>query len=492
MLFNTIEFLIFFVIAVCLYWIFPTKVRNIWLLVSSYYFYMQWNKVYALLLLGCTLITYFTGLYIDKKRKAVDEGKKSNIKILFILAISMCVLVLAIFKYTNFAIELVNLMKPELIKWRSNLILPVGISFYTLQSMGYLIDVYRGEIYAEKNLVKYALFISFFPQLVAGPIERSKNLLVQLSTKKRFSWENLRIGLITMLWGFFLKMVIADRAATMVDYTYDNLEALDGVQIIIGCILFSIQIYCDFYGYSTIARGVAKTMGFNLVDNFEAPFFSKSIKELWRRWHISLSTWFRDYVYIPLGGNRNGNIRKQINLIIVFGLSGLWHGASLAYIFWGLLNGIYQVIADGIKPLRKEMGELFEWSDCLFTRIVSTVGTFALFTFACVFFRAGDVGVAGRVFSSMKTNGIDLVRIIDGSIFDMGLEKGYVQVMLWSILILGVVDYIKYKNIKILDVFFEQQWIGRLIIELFLFFMIVLFGKYGTIYDTSAFIYFQF
>lgn len=207
--------------------------------------------------------------------------------------------------------------------------------FFTLQSLGYLIDIYRGDIYAEKNYFKFALFVSFFPQLVAGPIERSKNLLKQLNTPKRFSYENLRRGFFLVVWGMFLKVVIADRAAIFVDSVYGNYYTYGGLYIVFATVLFSIQIYCDFHGYSTIARGVAMTMGYSLVENFNAPYFSQSVKEFWRRWHISLSSWFRDYLYIPLGGNRKGLMRKNLNLLVVFLVSGLWHGASFSYIFWG-------------------------------------------------------------------------------------------------------------------------------------------------------------
>lgn len=494
MLFNTPDFLLFFVTVVGIYWVIPNKLKNIWLLLSSYYFYMNWNRSYALLLFGCTIVTYLAGLYIEKNR--TSENRQDNIekkiKVIFVVSLLFCLVILFIFKYTNFFIDIVNMLKPDVIAWKSELLLPVGISFYTLQSLGYLIDVYRGDIYAEKSIIKYALFISFFPQLVAGPIERSKNLLVQISTPRKFSYDNLRIGLITMLWGFFLKMVIADQAALIVDEVYENLEKYDGVQIIIACILFSIQIYCDFCGYSTIARGVAKTMGYSLTDNFAAPYYARNIKEFWRRWHISLSTWFRDYLYIPLGGNRKGNFRKNANLMIVFGVSGLWHGAAFGYIIWGLLNGLYQVIAAIIQSIRTKVDAIFGWNGSIFKGVIETLGTFCLTTIAWIFFRAGNIGKAIEVLNSIRNNGVHLINLINGSINHIGIEEGYVKVLFISIIVLFIVDYFKYRGIDVVDRFIQQYWLGRFAIELALFTAIVLFGRYGTISESSIFIYFQF
>lgn len=401
MLFNTAGFLVFFIIVLTVYWIMPKQVRYIWLLAASYFFYMQWNAKYVFLLLFYTLITYFAGLYIEKVQGEEYKGRKTCI----IFCIAVCIGLLCIFKYANFGISILNkgltMADLNMIDWTSALILPVGISFYTLQTLGYLIDVYRGDIYAEKNLLRYALFVSFFPQLVAGPIERSKNLLKQLGKPKTFSYDNLRKGLLIMLWGMFIKVVIADRAAVLVDTVYGDIDTYKGLYIFIATLLFSIQIYCDFHGYSTIARGVALTMGIHLVDNFNAPYFSRSVKEFWRRWHISLSSWFRDYVYIPLGGNQKGDIRKQMNLLIVFGISGLWHGASIAFIFWGLLNGIYQVVADMIRPLKNAVRKRWGWEARFSSNLLGTISTFLLVSFAWLFFRAGEMDISLQMIDNM-------------------------------------------------------------------------------------------
>lgn len=358
MLFNTPQYILFLPIVVIIYYCLPGKVRYIWLLIVSYYFYMQWNSLYILLLFFCTFLTYVCGWIIEGLRPVNENQQESEEEQAGIereseeieeipayrkkqkICLATCILlnlaILGFFKYFNFGISWLNFLLSHIhiheIMWDYNIMLPVGISFYTLQALGYLIDVYRGDIYAEKNFLRYALFISFFPQLVAGPIERSKNLLVQLNTPKSFQYENIRKGSLLVLYGLFVKMVIADRAAIIVDTVYGNIESYPGFYIIAATVLFSIQIYCDFYGYSTIARGSALMMGIQLTDNFNAPYYAKSVKEFWRRWHISLSCWFRDYLYIPLGGNRKGRLRKWYNLLMVFAVSGLWHGASLVFI----------------------------------------------------------------------------------------------------------------------------------------------------------------
>ena len=268
-----------------------------------------------------------------------------------------------------------------------DVILPVGISFYIFQALGYLIDVYRGDIYAEKNFLQYALFVSFFPQLVAGPIERSKNLLKQLAETKTFNYENVRQGLLIMLWGYFLKMVIADRSAILVNAVYAKYLEYKGFQLITANILFAIQIYCDFMGYSTIAKGAAKVLGFDLMENFHEPYFACSIKDFWRRWHISLSTWFRDYLYIPLGGSRCSTWKKYRNIMITFVVSGLWHGASLTFVFWGFIHGAYQLLEDFIAPYVERIITKLKINTTVFSwKLLRILKTFILVDIAWIFF----------------------------------------------------------------------------------------------------------
>lgn len=329
MLFNSWQYLCFYPIVVLIYFILPKKVKNIWLLLASYYFYMGWNAKYIVLLFFTTVVTYIGSLIIEKYRK----------KWILFLTLVLNFSVLFYFKYIQFAWNnlghICNKLGIPFIEHKFDILLPVGISFFTFQAVGYTIDVYRKEIYAERNFFRYALFVSFFPQLVAGPIERSKNLLKQLDKTYTYSYDRMREGLLLMLWGFFLKLVIADRAAIFVDTVFADTNKYAGLYIVVATIIFAFQIYCDFYGYSVIAMGSARIIGLNLMDNFNAPYFSRSVAEFWRRWHISLSTWFRDYLYIPLGGSHKGKIRNYLNLMIVFLTSGLWHGSAWTYVTWG-------------------------------------------------------------------------------------------------------------------------------------------------------------
>ena len=356
MLFNSSHFLIFFPVVVSLHFLIPHKVRYLWLLAASYYFYMCWNPKYALLMLTSTAITYASGLLIHRAdRKNNIILKKLWVAVSFISNLA----ILFLFKYFDFALnnlnQILSLVGTQLIKPSFSLLLPVGISFYTFQALSYTMDVYRHDVAPEHNFLKYALFVSFFPQLVAGPIERSSNLIHQISERHSFDFHRFLRGLSLMLWGYFQKLVIADRAAIFVNTVYNNPSHYDyyGLVTILATILFAFQIYCDFSSYSDIARGAAEILGFTLMKNFDTPYFSQSISEFWRRWHISLSTWFRDYVYIPLGGNRKGTCRKYINLMIVFCISGLWHGASWNFVIWGALNGFYQMFGALFAPVRK-------------------------------------------------------------------------------------------------------------------------------------------
>ena len=347
MLFNSVEFFGFFPTVCIIYFILPHKYRHIWLLLSSYIFYMNWNAGYVLLLLAVTMNSYGFGILIDRvnhqssmygSEYEVGQGGSSKKKLYLILTVLGNLVILCYFKYFSWLVNMLNeafLSKGGLHIRVPEIILPVGISFFIFQALGYTIDVYRGEINAQHNFLKYALFVAFFPQLVAGPIERSKTLLSQIEEEHKFDYTRMLRGLLLMLWGYFLKLVIADRIALFVDTVFGDYGSYSGLIIMLAAILFAFQIYCDFAGYSTIAAGAAEVMGFHLMDNFNCPYFSKSIREFWRRWHISLSTWFRDYLYIPLGGSRKGLQRTLINIFVVFLASGLWHGANWTFVLWG-------------------------------------------------------------------------------------------------------------------------------------------------------------
>lgn len=490
MVFNSYSFLIFFPIVVLIHFMLPKRVQHIWLLMASYYFYMNWDARYVLLLLFSTTVTYLSGGMLE--RMQTDRGRKAVVAISFVLNIG----VLFFFKYFNFAIDTVNLALmhigltvpgPDF-----NLLLPVGISFYTFQALSYTMDVYRKDIAAERNFFRYALFVSFFPQLVAGPIERSRNLLAQVNRPHQFDYDRMREGLLIMLWGYFLKLVVADRVAIVVNTVYGDYTQYGGMYIIVASVLFAVQIYCDFAGYSTIAIGAAEILGFQLMENFDCPYFSHSISEFWRRWHISLSSWFRDYLYIPLGGNRKGNFIKYRNIIIVFLVSGLWHGAAGTYVVWGLIHGIYQVIGSITRPMRDRVNEILELKPkSIGHKFASGIITFCLVDFAWIFFRAESIETAISMIRSMVHIG-NISILWNGSLYDLGVSKKSLLVLFFGIAIIIFADYMKYRGIKIREVIMEQELWCRWLCYLAAFWFVLIFGVWGGSYDASNFIYFQF
>lgn len=499
MLFNTVQYLIFLPIVVLVYYILPKKVRYVWLLCASCYFYMQWNRIYIFLLLFCIIVTYTGGVLIEHfkdEHKEENEKKCINKKLCLVVCIVLNLGLLFFYKYFSWGVATVNrillLFHVSEITWGDSILLPVGISFYILQSLGYLIDVYRGDIYAEKNFIRYALFVSFFPQLVAGPIERSKNLLTQLHETHDFKYENVRKGAVLILYGLFLKVVIADRAAIIVNTVYADSSGYPGFFILIATVLFSFQIYCDFYGYSTIARGSALLMGIRLMDNFNAPYYARNIREFWRRWHISLSGWFRDYLYIPLGGSRKGIVRKESNRMIVFAVSGFWHGASLSFLFWGVLNGFGQVVEDLVEGIKKHFGNVhIQKAVCFSRKLYQTLFTFGFVTFAWMFFRASGLKDALLILRDMCSC-MNWTILFDGSLYELGVAQGPMNMLLIAIMVLLIVDYLKYKGYDVAILFLKQDWWFRTVIIMMMIFIILLYGCYGTLYDTTQFIYFQF
>jgi D-alanyl-lipoteichoic acid acyltransferase DltB (MBOAT superfamily) len=386
MLFNSFQFLFFFVVVWVLFLATRGTTRKIILLLASYYFYMCWSTRYIFVIWGITLIDYVAGLQIEKAE--LPARRRLYLGVSLVCNIGLLVL----FKYFNFltgsfrsASHLFGLRyDPPLLA----IILPVGLSFHTFQAMSYTIEVYRRRVPAEKNLLEYALYVAFFPQMVAGPIERPYELLPQFHREPRVTLEGVRSGLAQALWGLFKKMVLADNVADFVKLVYDTPRHYNGSALVLATVLFSIQIYCDFSGYTDIALGLARMMGYELRINFMQPYFSRSVGEFWRRWHISLSTWFRDYVYIPLGGNRVKLSRHYANLMITFVISGLWHGANWTFVIWGFLHGLYLIVAQSIGPLAS-----FDRLPRL-TAFCKTIVTFSLVTYAWIFFRANTVGDA--------------------------------------------------------------------------------------------------
>lgn len=499
MLFNSIDFIIFFPIVTLIYFLIPDKIKYIWLLISSYYFYMCWNAQYAILIFTSTLITYLSGIIIEyvKNSNNWNDDKKSLYKKLVVgFSFGGNLAILFYFKYANFAVEtlakLLSTINIQLDIPAFDVILPVGISFYTFQALSYTMDVYRNEIYAEKNFFRYALFVSFFPQLVAGPIERSKNLLKQLAGPKKFDYEKAREGVLLMIWGFFLKIVVADRIAIFVDTVYGDIVFYSGWYLIIATILFAIQIYCDFSGYSIIAVGVAKILNIHLMENFNAPYFSTSVAEFWRKWHISLTSWFKDYLYIPLGGSRKGQVRKYINKMIVFLVSGLWHGASFSFIVWGGLNGIYQVIGEITQPIRDKVIKILNLNRAsLGHKLFQMITTFILVDISWIFFRANSFIASLYILKSMLTaNNVGI--LFDESIYSCGLDRKNFCLMIIGIGILVFADCCKHKNIKIREIILKQDGWFRCIFIAITITAVLLFGLWGPSFDNSSFIYFQF
>ena len=469
MLFNSIAFLLFFPIVCVIYFSIPPQMiraRNLLLLIASYYFYMNWQPAYALLLLTSTFVTYIAALGIG----CFEDRRKKKICLVSSLVLNLAILFL--FKYYNFLSSNISMgldacgLKidiPEL-----GFILPVGISFYTFQALGYSIDVYRGTTKVERDFATYALFVSFFPQLVAGPIERSNNLLPQFKQQHRFDYEAVLSGVKLMVWGYFMKLALADRCGIYVDAIFNNVDKHNGGSYLVASLLFPFQIYGDFAGYSLIAIGVARVMGFRLMENFRRPYFATSVGEFWHRWHISLSTWFKDYVYIPLGGNRVGRLRNYFNLLVTFVISGIWHGANWTFFLWGTLHGFLLCIEKALgigKQKFTGINKFFHWAI-----------TFVLVCLAWILFRANNLSDAMMVIKGIFTNlGVPNPEyanfIAIGMAMTILLIKEFADEYQWPV--------------RVAD---SKSWIVRHVYLVMMIAYIILFGVLGG----DQFIYFQF
>lgn len=487
MLFNSWQFLVFFPTVTLLYFALPHRFRWLLLLIASCIFYMAFIPAYILILLVTIIVDFTAGIFIAK-----SNGRRR--KIFLIISIAANLGFLAFFKYYGFAASNLSALA-NFIHWNYTLpalkiILPIGLSFHTFQAMSYTIEVYRGRQAAEKHFGIYALYVMFYPQLVAGPIERPQNLIHQFYEEHNFDYARVVSGLKRMAWGLFKKIVIADRAAVLVDAVYNHPENARGISFIVATIIFSFQIYCDFSGYSDIAIGAARVMGFRLMENFNRPYFSKSIKEFWRRWHISLSTWFKDYLYIPLGGNRVGKARWLINIMVVFIFSGLWHGASWNFVIWGALHGFYQIVSYATAAGRAylvRVTRLELWPGLL--RLGQVTATFSLVTFAWIFFRARDLSESMFI---LKQIGLEIVGIswrgIVGTVWSREfLVNQGAAITLAAIVLLETVHLIQRRR-SLGDWFVRQALPVRWAFYLALFWGVILFGKFGE----RQFIYFVF
>jgi alginate O-acetyltransferase complex protein AlgI len=486
MLFNSIPFLLFFPAVAFVYFMLPFRFRWIWLLAASYYFYMNWNPSYGIFLFTSTLITY-TGARLVF---SMNQGRKR--KAMLATAIILNLSMLLTFKYYTFftgtitsALQFLHL---SVAFPKFHWLLPVGISFYTFQSLGYLIDVYKSKMEPERHFGIYALFVSFFPQVASGPINRAPLLIPQFRQQHELDYDRVRSGILQMLLGFFKKMVIADRMAVMVSTVFDHPAEHQGVEIVVAVFFFAIQVYCDFSGYTDIAIGAARIMGFDMMKNFRTPYFSVSITDFWRRWHISLSSWLRDYLYFPLGGSRKGKFRAYVNLFVVFLVCGLWHGAAMTYVIFGALQGLYMVVEKAYRPYQEKLYDRLRWNRQHFSfKLYRIAVTFSLICFSFIIFRANSISDAmlltGNLFQW------DWHALTMAKLTALGLDSKDIYVAIISIFLLMIIDI--FSDLKDTTAFFSKRNIVlRWAFYLAAVLVILIFGYYGT--GEKTFIYFQF
>lgn len=499
MLFNSLHFLLFFPIVVGIYFIIPGKIRWGWLLAASYYYYMSWNAKYALLLGASTVITWLSGLLINRCNEKENNEKRREILKKLLVAVSFLtnLAILFVFKYFHFGLnalnKLLSLLHITTIRSSFSVLLPVGISFYILQALSYTMDVYRGKVRVERNLLKYALFVSFFPQLVAGPIERSQDLLPQILVPHSFDFDRVKRGLWLMLWGYFQKLVIADRLAIYVNTVYGAPSHYlnGGIINLTALVFFAFQTYADFAGYSNLAQGAAEVLGFRLTTNFVRPFFSINITEFWTRWHVSLSRWFVNYLYIPLGGNRVGKLRFYCNLMIVFLASGLWHGANWTFLVWGGLNGMISITERLLTPLWRKLRAFLGFNDRSgLMKCLQSLYVIFMFGFVQVFFRSETISQAFDFLKGMlRFNPYDL---FNGKLLEYGMDRANFVITAGSLLVLFAVSWIQRDGRSLRSKIEAQPLVLRWGLIFSALAAVLFFGIYGPGFDASQFIYFQF
>ena len=469
--FNSLNFWLVFPFIFGLYWLIPAKYnqwRKVFLVLVSYLLYMNWKPAFAIVLLGITLITYWGGLRLDNQQ----SNKKKGLAWLFAL---LAVLPLLVFKYYNFLNDSLSQSLAAIgLKFALpglNWAIPVGISFFTFQAVGYMLDVYHGKTKAEKNILDYVLFVSFFPQVTSGPISTANELLPQIKATHKFDYEQGKQGLKFLLWGMFIKLVIADRLGLFVDTVYANYIHYNGATCFVASVFYTLQIYCDFAGYSLMAIGIARTLGFNLPDNFRRPYFAISITDFWKRWHITLTRWLTQHIYIPMGGNRCSKARNYWNIFVTFLVSGIWHGANWTFIVWGCMHGVLQIVekALGWQKYEGNNGSV---------KAIRILVTFLLVNFAWVFFRMPSIGDAFGMIGKMLAN------IGVPSLSDFGMKATIMSLIGLFILI--------FKDLR--DEFFRNKFLFldkkavRWVVYVVLFCMILNFG----VLDGGQFIYVSF
>lgn len=477
MLFNSFEYLFFLPLVFMVYWFLlknTVKGQNIFVLLVSYLFYGWWDWRFLALIAFSTLVDYFVGL------KMSGEHSQTRKKGLLIVSLTINLGLLGFFKYYNFFVDswisAFNTLGVSMHKSTLDIILPVGISFYTFQTLSYTIDIYRGKLRPTSSLINFAAYVSFFPQLVAGPIERAINLLPQFAKKRVFNEEKVISGVNLIIWGLFQKVVIADSCAPYVNAIFGGYQEVNSLSLALGAVYFAFQIYGDFAGYSNIAIGSARLLGFDLMRNFNYPYFSRDMAEFWRRWHISLSTWFRDYVYIPLGGSRGTKANQLRNVLIIFLVSGLWHGANWTFVFWGALHALFFIPILLSKSNRKNLDQV-AYNTILpnFKEMLQMLCTFILACIAWVFFRADEVKIAGRY----------LYRLFTDLTFDIEFISNdrYTVELLLLIAIFIIIEWVHKR--------YEHPFQGKWKFVKLAFILLLIFTQ-GAYSNPNDFIYFQF
>lgn len=477
------------------YYIVPLKCKYLFLLACNILYYLSWltNLESAFSLIAVIFVTWIGAQLIEKT--SVKKYRKVILTITVILTLGS----LLYFKYADFLLENITAILRAAgieVHTRSiSFLMPIGISFFTFQSMSYVFEIYNKKMTTEKNILLYAAYVTFFPTILSGPIESPHNLLEQIKHigQIRFQFENIRNGIVLVLSGAWIKYVIVERFSVIVNTVFDSYHSFGSVILCFGSVCYTFQIYCDFLAYSLIALGLGKMLGIALTENFNAPYFSKSIQDFWRRWHISLSTWLKNYVYIPLGGSRCSFLRKNFNLFVTFLISGIWHGANWTYIIWGMIHGIYQIIGNITAPFREWLYcHLQVKRDCFSFRLGQRICTFVLVSFAWIFFRANSISSAFDYILRMGSK-FDIWNLFNNSIYNLGLDILQMNILMISFSVFLIADYFRYKTNTNIDILLAKQnlvfyWLAVIL----LFVNTFIFGMYGPEINASDFIYFQF
>ena len=483
----SLSFFVFLFIVIAIHYLVPQRFRWVVLLGASYYFYGTFKFQYVFLLAFSTIVAYFAALLMEKKPNASSKKK------IFLIGCICNLGILFVFKYYNFfSSSVASIFGNGNFSSRSHLlhlVVPVGISFYIFQVVSYMIDVYRGNRIAERHLGLFALYVSFFPKLLAGPIERAKQLLPQLHEYHQWDWERSTNGFKLMVWGLFKKVVVADRIAVFVDIVFNNPSSYDGPSFVLAAVLYSFQIYCDFSGYTDIAIGISQVFGFKLTDNFNRPYVARSVAEFWRRWHISLSTWLRDYLYIPLGGNRVNPARLYINLMVVFLICGLWHGSNWTFVIWGFIHGLFLVIGIASQNVRSKIIHVFGLDTVpAIHRGFQVCITFALVSLAWIFFRADSLRDAAYIITHLHAGWIDLLTgdRFESMIF-FGRPKNELIIALASLIFVWIIHFIEDHD-AMRRMLSERPFYVRWPVYYLMLFAVFLLSAPGS----QKYIYFQF